>query len=253
MAFELSDVPSVLARGLPAKAQLSFPAQGMTSHVAFVDPGEVVLKRCTDPLYTSWLRRERDVLEALAGTPLPVPRVLGYADRGSEVWLVMTRLPGEPCASVMQRAEVDARHRLLHAIGVALRSLHATHVPLALRDETPWLRRKLAAAHQHLGWCDGNAELLARLRATPPVATRPTLMHGDLNLENVLVHEEVVTGLVDWAGGDEGDPRCDVALALQDDEVLAFDEPALAAFFAGYGHEVDAATRGWFQDLYEFF
>lgn len=81
----------------------------------------------------------------------------------------------------------------------------------------------------------------------------PTLIHGDLNLENVLVSNGAVTGLIDWSGGDLGDPRYDVALALLSDEELELDDEMLAAFASGYGAVTSRAEREWFEGLYEFF
>ena len=51
-----------------------------------------------------------------------------------------------------------------------------------------------------------------------------------------------------------GDPRCDVALALQTEPEIALGEIESAAFFEGYGGApMERATRKWFEDLYEFF
>ena len=60
--------------------------------------------------------------------------------------------------------------------------------------------------------------------------------------------------LIDWSGGAQGDPRCDLTLALQTEPEIELDEFELAAFFEGYGGApLDRATRRWFEDLYEFF
>jgi hypothetical protein len=62
--FDPSDIPDKLARWLPIGSTLAFPKQGMTSIVAFPDPGLAVFKRCIDPQYRDWLRREHEVLVA---------------------------------------------------------------------------------------------------------------------------------------------------------------------------------------------
>ncbi len=251
--FDITDIPEPLARWRPPGTSLAFPEQGMTSSVAFCEPGEVVLKRCIDPRYTDWIRREREVLEALGATDLPVPRVLDYLDAGTEVWLVMTRLPGTQAAEVLFGSGHEARIELLRRIGTSIRQLHDTPVPAPLHVDESWIDRQLVAARGNLEWCDGNAELLEHLRATRPIPVPPRLIHGDLNLENVLVAGGRVSGIVDWAGGDIGDPRCDVALALLSDEELPIDQELLDGFFAGYGAETSAAERAWFEGLYEFF
>ena len=251
--FDASDVPGPLERWLPAGATLVFPEQGMTSNVAFIAPGEAVFKRCVDPLYLEWLRRERMVLEALADTEVAAPRVLDYLDLGSEVWLAMTRLPGRQAAEALIECDRQSRLELLQVLGGAVRRLHETPVPHVLRPEESWIDLQLAAAQSNLSWCDGSAELLEQLRNTLPKARAEALVHGDLNLENVLVCDGAVSGFVDWAAGASGDPRCDVALALLSDDDLTVDDEMSAAFFSGYGGAATDAERRWFEGLYEFF
>jgi aminoglycoside phosphotransferase len=249
--FGPSDIPDKLARWLPTGSTLAFPKQGMTSIVAFLDPGLAVFKRCIDPQYRDWLRREHEVLVALSGTNLPVPRALDYLDLDSEVWLVMTRLPGVQCADALSGATRATRSDLLRIIGAAMRMLHDTPIPDVLQTSDDWIDRRLAIAESNLGWCEGSPELLQQLRATRPAPIRPTLIHGDLNLENVLVANGIVTGFVDWAGGDVGDPRYDLALALLGDDEL--DDAESATLLFGYGASLGKIERRWFEDLYEFF
>ena len=91
----------------------------MTSEVAFVDGDrQCVVKRCRDPIYLEWLSREHRVLQALAASPLPVPRVLDYADvdatdGGREAWLVMSRLEGRPLWTEVVAADSQRRAQLL--------------------------------------------------------------------------------------------------------------------------------------------
>lgn len=251
--FERDAVPAPLRRWIPDRARLVFAGHGLTSTVAFVEPGDVVLKRCATPEYLDWLRREHTVLGALSTTDLPVPRALDFADRGDEAWLVMTRLPGAPCSAVLPRLLPAARRRLLRTVGAFLRRLHATPIPEPLRDDRPWLERRLEQAERNLPWCDGSAALLAELRRTRPAPAPETLVHGDLDLDNLLVDGGRVTGLVDWSGGDRGDPRFDLALALRPGDGLPLTPDDERAFFAAYGSELDPDTRRWLEDLDEFF
>jgi hypothetical protein len=82
------EIPTALRELLPHGEAWVTPDQGMTSDVVIVGP--VVLKRCRDPRYLDWLRREVVVLHALQSTGLPIPRPLGDVDREDEVWLAMT-------------------------------------------------------------------------------------------------------------------------------------------------------------------
>lgn len=249
-----ADVPEALRRWLPQGARLTFPEeQGWTSAVAFVEPDDVVLKRCTDPRYRDWLRREREVLEVLAEVDVSVPRVLDFHDADTEVWLVMTRLAGDSCSHAIHRADPMTRRKLYAAAGEAIRHLHAQPIPAGARASEPFVERKLAGAERNLAWCDGTPELLADLRARMPDAVPDRLVHADLNLDNLLVHEGVVTGFIDWAGGTAGDPRIDLALALDFGDEDQPDDASLEAFFEAYGEWPDPDALRWYRRLYEFY
>jgi aminoglycoside phosphotransferase (APT) family kinase protein len=231
----------------------------MTSEVAFVEGDtQCVIKRCRDPIYLEWLSREHEVLRALAGSRLPVPRVLDYAEFNTEdrreAWLVMSRLDGRSLWSEIVEANPKRRADLLGRLGELLKRLHATPVPRVLAAGTPWMDRMLEKARENLVWCDGTAELLADLHRRRPQPVPSVLIHGDLALDNVLIASDGAMSLIDWSGGDEGDPRCDLALALQTEPEIRLSDMELSAFFEGYGTApIDRVTRKWFEDLYEFF
>jgi aminoglycoside phosphotransferase (APT) family kinase protein len=114
--------------------------------------------------------------------------------------------------------------------------------------------RQLAQARTNLPWCDGTAAGLLELERSRPAAVPERLIHGDLALDNVLIDERGALSFVDWAGGGPGDPRHDVALALNTKPEAELTPPVLAAFFAGYGTApVDEPTRNWFVGLYDYF
>jgi aminoglycoside phosphotransferase (APT) family kinase protein len=258
--FTRDDIPPALRRHVPPGAGLTYPLQGMTSEVAFVDGDtRCVVKRCRDPIYLKRLSREHRVLRALADSPLPMPRVLGYAqvdgkEEGREAWLVMSRLEGHPLWNEILRTDSPRRAHLLRRVGELLKSLHVTPVPIGLRSESPWVDRMLAEARDNLGWCDGTVELLADLQHRRPEPVPEVLIHGDLALDNVLVAADDALSLIDWSDGGQGDPRCDLALALQTEPEIELSDFELAAFFEGYGGvPMDRSTRRWFEDLYEFF
>jgi aminoglycoside phosphotransferase (APT) family kinase protein len=76
----------------------------------------------------------------------------------------------------------------------------------------------------------------------------------DLALDNVLIDRDGSLSLIDCSGGDLGDPRYDLSLALATDPEILFGEPEIAAFFEGYGStRTDPVTTRWFRNLYEFF
>lgn len=233
----------------------------MTSEVVFVDDDDrqSVLKRCHDPRYIAWIQREHYVLTALSECGLRIPRVLGYHEiqnnaRVVDVWLLMTRLPGERLWDVLLRSEPNKRSGYFRKLGQLLCELHSTAVPEAFRGKAGWADRMLEKAWKNLAWCDGSSALLSRLEAKKPAPVRELLIHGDMALENVLVDSDGNMALIDWPFGDLGDPRCDIALALSTEPELHLSEAEIAAFYKGHGGEqVDAITRRWFEGLYEFF
>jgi aminoglycoside phosphotransferase (APT) family kinase protein len=143
---------------------------------------------------------------------------------------------------------------LLRRLGALLRKVHATPIPASLRLESSWIDRMLEEVGENLGWPDGTPELLADLFRRRPAPVPEVLIHGDLALDNVLINGDDTMSLIDWSGGGQGDPRYDIALALQTEPGVALGDIERAAFFEGYGGApLDPATREWFVALYEFF
>ena len=260
MTFKVADIPDVIAAFLPPSARLEFPEQGMTADVAFASNGyqSVVVKRCAHPIYIDWLRREQQVLRLLLDADLPVPKFIYYAetlrDDSVEGWLVTSRLTGRSLWKTVLSMAAPHRASLLESLGRLLRRLHSTPIPQSLLDQPSWLARKLKEAEANLPWCDGNAELLERLRRTQPSAEPEVFIHGDTALDNFLIDADRGLSLIDWATGDSGDPRCDIALALQCEPETTYSDLEIDAFYAGYGGQrVDLTTRKWFEDLWDFF
>jgi aminoglycoside phosphotransferase (APT) family kinase protein len=258
--FSLAGLPPALAAHVPVRAKLTFPPQVQTSDVAFAehDGRVVVVKRCAHPVYIEWLRREQSVLRALGASALPIPRFIAYAEtetNGTRVaWLVMSHLCGSPLLAAAIEASPGKRPILFRGLGELLRRLHATAVPREIVTPRSWVSRQLEQARENLPWCDGTAAGLEELERSQPARVPETLIHGDLALDNVLVDADGRLFLIDWAGGDSGDPRHDVALALQTEPELDLSVDALDAFFLGYGSaELDAKTRAWFVRLYDYF
>jgi aminoglycoside phosphotransferase (APT) family kinase protein len=149
------------------------------------------------------------------------------------------------------------RAHLLRAFGQVLAAIHATPAPPdMIQGSRPWLDRMLDMAAHNLAHypVDGSPELLERLQGNRPADVPATLIHGDYTLDNVLVAGNAVSGVIDWSGGDWGDPRYDLALAIRP-EPEAFDNPGdVEAFFEGYGSRpLSDDEYGYFNSLYEFF
>ena len=258
--FGRADVPTSLAKWIPAGARIEAPRQGCTSDVIFVEGGrrDVVLKRCGDPHYVDWLRSERRVLAALQGKELPTPRLLDEAEvesgGGRHVWIVTERLPGQPMRDVLQASDAARRAALFGSLGRMMARLHATPVPPELAGAAAWIPRMLEEAERNLAWCEGTADQLARLQRSIPTSVPETLIHGDLALDNVLVQGTEVMGLIDWPLGGTGDPRYDIALALRSERPGGPTAAELGVFEEAYGAPLPPPeTLRWLVELYDFF
>lgn len=262
-ALPLSAIPAELRARIEPVRALHYPPQGATSTVAIIEgaDGRVVLKHARGRRWSAWLAREYAVLRALADSDLPLPRALAYlADQHAGQpagWLLMSYLPGEPLETVLARLNhAGAREQLLYAWGALLRRIHQTPIPEVLRAPGPWLDAQLAEARYNLAHdrVDGSPALLQRLEDIPPPPIAETLIHGDYTLDNTLVADGVISGLIDWARGGPGDPRYDLALATRPTRAALRRRADQAAFWQGYGSQPpDATTLHYFVDLYEFF
>ncbi len=256
-------MPSALHDLIGPIQEFEVPEQGCTSDVVIVlgGSGRYVVKHASQPPFEDWLRREHHVLGSLGSTVFRTPTPLCYAEEygqaGRSHWLVMEHIPGIPLrVRLRHEKDVRARHRLLFQFGEWLATIHNESVPEALMPQEPWLDRMLAVAKRYLSEyeVDGDAELLGRLQTGRPGSVTPCLIHGDFTLDNVLVNDEQISGVIDWCWGAYGDPRVDLAIAT-DAKPEAFHDPAdLDAFYEGYaGRRLTEEEATYFLGLYEFF
>ncbi|HZR44920.1 MAG TPA: phosphotransferase [Ktedonobacteraceae bacterium] len=238
--------------------ELAYPRQGDTSDVAIVvcERGKYVVKRSRGGQFRDWLAQEYHVLQALIEVSLPLPRPYLYVEcctsETPEAWLVMSHLPGDSLRIVAcNEADQAAKRQMLFAVGQVLAKLHSLAVPTALCAERgkAWLDSMLKQARYNLEHyeVEGSAELLEQLETQRPRMVQPTLIHGDFAIDNVLIVDREVSGIVDWAWGAWGDPRYDRALAIRPKEGIFQMPEDTQSFFNGYG------TAGLSQDEYDYF
>ncbi len=259
------EIPQEILKELGGIHRISFPPQGQTSDVAIIDAGKglFVLKRAKGEQYAEWLRREAFVLECLSPTALRVPKVYQFVQRqderdGVQSWLLMECLLGVPIRQILTRErDPVARSRLLFEFGKSLREIHATPCPDQLKSDRKWLDRMLEQAEYNLihYQVDGTAALLEKLKNNRPADVGQTLIHGDSTVDNFLVHEGRISGIIDWSGGAHGDPRYDVSLAIRPDPGIFQSAQDHDAFFDGYGEKIitDEEYEYFADGLYDFF
>ncbi len=204
-------------------------------------PGSVVLRRppVGEVAATAHdMGREERVISALAGTPVPVPRVLASSEGGPPV--------GAPCFvmelvdGVVPLGELpegwataeDDRRRLGEALIGVLADLHGVDpVAVGLGDfgrpegfmarqvrrwSTQWEKARDASV------ADGDTaaeltDLAQRLADSVPATQRHTIVHGDYRIDNCLFDAADpgrITAVLDWEMSTLGDPMADLGLLL---------------------------------------
>ena len=182
--------------------------------------------------------RERRVITALAGTPVPVPRVLAAVAGGPPVdapCYVMELVEGVvPLRELPPgwASTEDERRRVSTALVDVLVALHAVD-PHAVglgdfgRPEsflTRQVGRWVAQWEQardgvpaDAATADELSRLAERLAATVPATQRHTIVHGDYRIDNCLFDAGDpgrIRAVLDWELSTLGDPLADLGLLL---------------------------------------
>lgn len=183
------------------------------------------------------LDREAAILRALAGTEVPVPRVIGTGrDQSGLPYVVMERVPGAALETCEQAADLTAGQRFSLGTSVAetLATLHSTDPDrLGLPPpRSPYLARQLrrvAGAWERVRTLSRHDADWQSVRDTladrAPHCSRPVIMHGDYRLSNLLVHRGAISAVLDWELCTVGDPLADLAWLL--DDWRSANEPAI--------------------------
>jgi len=181
--------------------------------------------------------REHRVMRALAGSPVPVPRMIALCDDDSVLgvpFYVMERVPGTVLRTREQVAAIDAGQRALlgeqlvdtlamlhevdyHAVGLGDLGRPAGYLE---RQVARWTRQYQAIKVRDLRYLD---EVATVLRATLPQSGLASIVHGDYRLDNVLVEAADparIAAVLDWEMTTIGDPLADLATL-----VMFWDEP----------------------------
>lgn len=167
----------------------------------------------------------------LAGSGIPVPRVLDFGRDGEHYWAISERASGVTVDSLDPGAQLALREDLVRV----LIAIHNTPV-----DQTsgfgpvnedgnaghPTWRDFLTTEGMADGFVDWDG---VRARATldqtrlieaawetaarliPACPEERALLHGDFSLDNIVAGHDGITGVIDWSNALHGDPLWDVA------------------------------------------
>ena len=193
------------------------------------EPGTVVVKANGNPFAAARAAWAPNALAALAARGYPVPKVLwhGLLD---ERWslVVLERLPGRPL-----RTLDDSALESLLALVELQRDLV---VEPGGWDTAEWI--ELVLFERWEGWWDAAEEAAPETSRRLRTFVEPArgyrlpsgdLVHGDLNLANVLAEDGAITGVVDWDAIGYGSRAADLAGPLFDWHRLRFGGKSVAA------------------------
>ncbi|MGV9541611.1 phosphotransferase family protein [Nocardia beijingensis] len=174
--------------------------------------------------------REARIMSALAGTPVPAPRILGVAENSaiSDVPLVLMNFIDGQVVDTMEIAESlpqRRRREIAESLPRALAQIHAvdleqtglsdlaSHKPYARRQLARWSGQWEKSKTRELPELD---DLTRRLTAAVPQQTELALVHGDFHLRNVIVSHTSggIVGVLDWELSTLGDPLADMGSML---------------------------------------
>ena len=263
LPISVEEIPSEIHMFLKKVNSMSFPRQGYTSNVGLIecDQGLYALKRTKGELNCALLKREVSVINCLTQkTKLPIPKVKKFVEQVSvkESWALIEFVEGETVRSALYNEKSkEKRNKIIYNLGKLLRQIHSTPCPVELIGECPWIDERLCQAEFNFRryHVDGTGELLEKIKSIKPKEYNQTLIHGDFTIDNVLVNNGKITGVIDWGGGAYGDPRYDVSLAIRPKLNAFEDEIDKQIFFEGYGDKIiDNDDYDYFvKGLYEFF
>lgn len=198
------------------------------THVVWLGP-DVVLKLFVR-LWPEDHAREVAALTALAGSHLPVPRLLASGELEGWPYLLQERLAGTAVKHVWSTLGLHDQRDLMLQTGAFLARLHALPVagcpsPLATDDWRAFLAERLERCVEHHARGGASASFVDEVRAllavTPELIEpdfRPRLIHADLTHDHLLVGQDDATGrwhvrgIIDWADAMLGHPLYDLAV-----------------------------------------
>jgi aminoglycoside phosphotransferase (APT) family kinase protein len=186
------------------------------------------------------MAREHRVMAALAGTAVPVPRMVALCEDVDVIgspFYVMDRVAGTPYSRAAQLEPLGPERTRtitermvdtlvdLHAIDYREVGLGEFGRPDGYleRQVRRWKKQLAASTSRELPGMD---ELVAHLESNIPASGDGTIVHGDFRLDNLLVEDDRVTAVLDWEMSTLGDPLTDVAILLAYQQLAAAAPPS---------------------------
>ncbi len=195
------------------------------------------------PHWRRAMRTEAAALAIACGGGLPAPTLLDADLEADEPWILCTTVPG---SSTIPVEASPARLRALGMLAARIQSVPVVTTEALPRRDRPIGLCDFASMRQRHG---GTPLLLAAesvLAALPAEPSYGTLIHGDLWMGNVLLEDDVVTGVVDWDCAGVGHPSIDLG-SLRFDAAISYGLQAIDDVLAGWesvaGHTAPDVAR----------
>jgi hygromycin-B 7''-O-kinase len=204
------------------------------------------------PLWPQDAVVEVAMLNHLAGTTLPVPRLEATGELDSWRYVVLSRLPGTPIGAIWPTLASDARQVLAARCGEAMAALHALSppaLPMAPVTQDELLAERLSRVidEQRARGADGAllekiASFVGSIGELPPA--EPVLLHADLTADHFLVLNGELSGILDFADAFVGPWVYELAAPAG---FVTFGDPAAQqALLHGIGRSVEPrSVRAW--------
>jgi aminoglycoside phosphotransferase (APT) family kinase protein len=184
---------------------------------------ERLILRCYAGSRTWWAMKDRDraqrewaVMRWLYGEGLPVPRVYASGSGGDDNWILMAHVSGRRLADTEGKTALD--EATVRDLSSLLARLHRLTPPDSVRQALPLagVEEQLARLLEVASQCanDGLEEAVNEL-LTKEAEVRPScVLHGDPVSADVLCDARGITAFPNWEHSALGDPRWDVARAV---------------------------------------
>jgi hygromycin-B 7''-O-kinase len=220
--------------GLPTGPGAALPTSGIINSVYAIGADFVLRVPRDHPGHVEQLKREKDAIPLAVAAGVRTPEVIAYDDACDIVpvpYLVVARVKGRDAESL---ESVDIGPVVWDELGRDLRRLHewadpslgwtsgaGQDVEVLEHPSTSAEARRLDGwlAPQEARWLRAWTDHLEQYLARP---ARTCLVHGDVQMSNLMVHQGQFEALLDWGCARHDDPVADfVALPLRlADQVL---------------------------------
>jgi aminoglycoside phosphotransferase (APT) family kinase protein len=216
----LAGIVEAVAPGARIVASSTFRG-GLSSEMVLVDVEladgghrRFVVRRARGDRGAISLAGEHRLLEALSARGLPVPRplLLGASGAGSErPYMVLDYIDGEPRVSADDGTEIARR------LADVLVEIHGVDGSAPDFSALPERAATVARVLELGGPVDdsireGRILEVLRSRWPPRPPRRPSVLHCDLWLGNVLWSGSEIVAVIDWENAHVGDPLADLAI-----------------------------------------